>query len=101
MWLNVTDEMSVASSFIIVDNVSKLFSFLVSTHKGAHPLSNRVLACPRICRVHVLTRYVVCSCRPLTPSLSRNIDHLLCDRPVFRRLKVRGWRASNSPGIQC
>ena len=29
------------------------------------------------------------------------LDHLLRDRPVFRRLKVCGWRASNSPGIQC
>ena len=29
------------------------------------------------------------------------LDHLLRDRPVFRRLKVCSWRASNSPGIQC
>jgi len=28
------------------------------------------------------------------------LDHLLRDRPVFRRLKVRGCRASNSPGIR-
>ena len=97
MWFHATDNMSVASNYIVLGTVDYELSSFLGMQTGAHSPTHATLAprtCADCCCVHLLHRHGDATGSDTIESM----HHRHLDRPIKVRCgSARTWRPAHSP----